>query len=125
MPLFGNYLGFGREERGLMAYKDKTKKLEAQRRWYQHQSELGLCGKCLTKAFPGLTLCSRHLYKNQIAMKRYYQEHRTEITKIVFERSNRLQKEGKCRACGVKLIEGEGLFCVNCATVQTMRGVLR
>ena len=111
--------------RNQMPNKDKKKQLAAWRRWYHSHIGMGLCGKCLNRAFPGLTLCPKHLYENQMNRKRYYQKHRTEMINKTNERSNRLQEEGKCRTCGIKLIEGEGIFCVNCAMIQHTRGVLR
>lgn len=112
-----------------MPYKDRERRLAYLKDWRKRHNELkGICRRCYSKVFPGFKVCSKHLYESQLKWKRYYQKHGDTVRAKVIERSNRLQKEGKCRNCGIKLIEGEGILCVNCGGVGNgnyIIGVLR
>ena len=102
-----------------MPYKDIEDRREYLRLWHKVHCELeGICRRCYRSVFPGLTLCLYHLEENKRNKKRYYQKHGGYIRAKAMERSNRLMQEGKCRTCGIELIEGEGQYCINCRIVQ-------
>lgn len=113
-----------------MPYKDKEKRSAYRREYYQKNKESqrekiyrnrnervrqGLCRYCLEKAIPGFLYCLKHIYTDRASSHRYSLSHREARARKSAERFQRLKAEGRCTDCGIPLIEGEGIRCVNCA----------
>lgn len=125
-----------------MAYKDKEKKREHQKeyralhkqeyndykkKWRRTHKRIGLCKDCNREVLSPSVLCARHLWLKRLSDRRYHIRNKIEELKKMNEKYNRLKQENKCPRCGIPLIEGEGVLCVNCnwATHHTgYKGVL-
>ena len=76
--------------------------------------KLGLCISCTQPANTGDYYCIEHRYKKQRCDIRYYYKNKVERRHQVEARRQRYKEEGKCPDCGIPLIEGEGVYCINC-----------
>ena len=73
-----------------------------------------LCRECNELAVVGRKRCVHHLYGDALRHKRYYARHRLEEINRQRLLREQWRVEGKCVRCGIPLIEGEGIICVNC-----------
>ena len=72
-------------------------------------------------------MCYVHYAPRLEKCKAYYNKNSIRIIKRVKERENRYEQEGRCKRCGIELIEEEGKYCVNCVFVKSnhsLKGVL-
>lgn len=86
---------------GNKAYKDRHK-------------EQGLCRFCSEKAIIK-GYCQKHYSNQKQTDRRYYRRNSQKRIDYKTRWQKKHISEGKCMECGIKLIEGEGLKCVNCA----------
>jgi len=90
------------------------------RRNRQKHRELGLCQKCSSPAVGGV-YCAEHWYLHQRKMREYCNRNSEVLKNKNYERYKRMMEEGRCRDCGVKLIEGEWIMCMGCRCLHYER----
>ena len=95
---------------GDMAYKNRHK-------------ALGLFQSCSRKVLHR-GLCLTHYWNKLLCERKYYDLNFSNVRKTQDARRKRYAEEGRCRDCGVSLIEGEGVRCINCNTVSNNRVAL-
>jgi len=86
-------------------------------------TELGLCLECSRPSLVGVKYCGIHLYRERERRRgcgSNYKE-RKKITSRL--RYLRYKEEGRCACCGIKLVEGEGVRCMNC-NIKSHGGVI-
>ena len=81
------------------------------------KKKAGLCRDCM-EILSGFGQCATHAYMNSQSVKKHYRENSTHLSLIYKERRQRLTDDGRCISCGIPLIQGEGLRCVNCQIVS-------
>lgn len=59
-------------------------------------------------------LCAVHYWSKLMKDRCYHEANRSKRNKAVRDRHKLYAEQGKCRDCGVDLIEGEGTRCTNC-----------
>ena len=74
---------------------------------------LGLCIKCSAKAtIRGF--CATHYYSQLQSDRHYHDRNFIERNKVKAQRKASYKEKGRCTDCGIKLLEDEGVRCVNC-----------
>ena len=91
------------------------------RRRYHQRKQDGLCVKCGAKASVGFSRCASCSNKAKLSDKKYHAEHFQALREYDRKRKERRIIEGCCSTCGIPLIEGEGVMCVNCIMASTLR----
>ena len=81
-----------------LVHRDETNERKRQYK-LRHKSQ-GLCVECSNKAILGQKRCILHSWNHCIF--------RGELRR-------RWESEGRCRQCGILLMEEEGRYCVNCS----------
>lgn len=115
-----------------MPYKNKAYKKERQRHLYMERKSSGSCVRCGDVATPGYTFCAACAYKQNLKIRRYYQEHHEELLVKLKMRKRQRLLDNKCGRCGAFLSEEEVGYCFNCRSRSTRssrlaqpRGVLK
>ena len=92
---------------GNMAYKARHK-------------VLGLCRSCSEKAAIG-DFCAIHYYSNLQSNRTFYDRNFTRRNDLKQQRRVKYKNEGRCTDCGIKLLEDEGVRCINCKSNAVRR----
>ena len=85
----------------------------------KRNKELGLCLKCGEKA-EVREFCALHYWTQLVSDRNYHKRNKEWRNKIKNDRRKKYKEEGKCVKCGKKLIEGDGIACVNCKSGRVL-----
>jgi hypothetical protein len=104
-----------------MPYKDKEIRNLYFRNRTKRRRLMGICRDCNEPAILKSRLCASHYYRESERNKQYHYKNKDIKAQKAKQRALKLKSEHKCKNCTIPLIEGEGVYCINCRLISNKK----